>query len=70
MAGLVPAIHALAQGEEDVDARHKVGHDDGVWMVASNYTFSNGTLIALFFSSHSGTGRFLLRMKAGLNSLD
>jgi hypothetical protein len=28
MAGLVPAIHALA-AKEDVDARHKAGHDDG-----------------------------------------
>jgi len=25
MAGLVPAIHALTK--EDVDARHKAGHD-------------------------------------------
>jgi hypothetical protein len=27
MAGLVPAIHALAAGKKDVDARHKAGHD-------------------------------------------
>jgi hypothetical protein len=27
MAGLVPAIHALA-AKEGVDARHKAGHDD------------------------------------------
>jgi hypothetical protein len=28
MAGLVPAIHALvAPSHEDVDARHKAGHD-------------------------------------------
>jgi hypothetical protein len=27
MAGLVPAIHVLA-AKEDVDARHKAGHDD------------------------------------------
>jgi len=26
MAGLVPAIHALVQSN-DVDARHKAGHD-------------------------------------------
>ena len=26
MAGLVPAIHALL-GSQDVDARHKAGHD-------------------------------------------
>jgi hypothetical protein len=29
MAGLVPAIHVLAETEKDVDARHKAGHDDG-----------------------------------------
>jgi hypothetical protein len=29
MAGLVPAIHALRMfGTEDVDARHKAGHDE------------------------------------------
>jgi hypothetical protein len=29
MAGLVPAIHVfLAIGLEDVDARHKAGHDE------------------------------------------
>jgi hypothetical protein len=28
MAGLVPAIHALILAEEDVDARHKAGHDE------------------------------------------
>ncbi len=30
MAGLDPAIHVsfLAEGDEDVDARHKAGHDD------------------------------------------
>ena len=27
MAGLVPAIHALNEEKEDVDARHKAGHD-------------------------------------------
>jgi hypothetical protein len=28
MAGLVPAIHALLSiAKEDVDARHKAGHD-------------------------------------------
>jgi hypothetical protein len=27
MAGLVPAIHDLGS-KEDVDARHKAGHDD------------------------------------------
>ena len=30
MAGLVPAIHVLLwDGKEDVDARHKAGHDEG-----------------------------------------
>jgi hypothetical protein len=28
MAGLVPAIHVLTGKKEDVDARHKAGHDD------------------------------------------
>jgi len=29
MAGLVPAIHVfVAQGTEDVDVRHKAGHDE------------------------------------------
>jgi hypothetical protein len=29
MAGLVPAIHVLAEEDsQDVDARHKAGHDD------------------------------------------
>ncbi len=28
MAGLVPAIHVLAVGKKDVDARHEAGHDD------------------------------------------
>jgi hypothetical protein len=27
MAGLVPAIHVLLELQEDVDARHKAGHD-------------------------------------------
>jgi hypothetical protein len=31
---------------------------------------TNGTLNALRLSSHSGTGRFFERMKAGLNSFD
>jgi hypothetical protein len=28
MAGLLPAIHELASGSEDVDARNKPGHDE------------------------------------------
>jgi hypothetical protein len=35
-----------------------------------DYTFSNGTLIAVLRSSHAGTGRFLERMNSGLNSFD
>jgi hypothetical protein len=27
MAGLVPAIHVLLAAAQDVDARHKAGHD-------------------------------------------
>ncbi len=28
MAGLVPAIHVLLAAKQDVDARHKAGHDE------------------------------------------
>jgi hypothetical protein len=28
MAGLDPAIHDFASEKQDVDARHKAGHDD------------------------------------------
>jgi hypothetical protein len=28
MAGLVPAIHDFLLEEEDMDARHKAGHDE------------------------------------------
>jgi hypothetical protein len=32
MAGLVPAIHAfIADTSEDVDARHKAGHDELIY---------------------------------------
>ncbi|HYD08108.1 MAG TPA: hypothetical protein VEC60_20405, partial [Reyranella sp.] len=34
MAGLVPAIHALASREKGVDARHKAGHDSRSLMKA------------------------------------
>jgi hypothetical protein len=27
MAGLVPAIHVFSRIKQDVDARHKAGHD-------------------------------------------
>ena len=40
----------------------------GAFAHPTNY--SNGTLMLLFCSSHSGTGRFLLRMNSGLNSFD
>ena len=29
MPGLVPGIHVLARGNEDVDGRVKPGHDEG-----------------------------------------
>jgi len=29
MAGLVPAIHVFLFKKQDVDARHKAGHDGG-----------------------------------------
>jgi hypothetical protein len=28
MSGLVPAIHVLTAQKQDVDARHKAGHDE------------------------------------------
>jgi len=28
MAGLVPAIHVFVSRKQDVDARHKAGHDE------------------------------------------
>jgi hypothetical protein len=31
MAGLVPAIHVPIRRAEDVDARHKAGHDERCW---------------------------------------
>jgi len=32
MAGLDPAIHVFsAQSKQDVDARHKAGHDELIW---------------------------------------
>jgi hypothetical protein len=29
MAGFVPAIHVFVSKQQDVDARHKAGHDEG-----------------------------------------
>src|SRR5215468_6136261 len=37
MAGLVPAIHALRHPPQDVDARHKAGHDE-CWIAAFKHT--------------------------------
>ena len=39
-------------------------------MTSGMRTYSNGTSISVFFSSHSGTGRFFDRMNSGLNSFD
>jgi hypothetical protein len=39
-------------------------------LIRPAHTFSNGNSILLRFSSHSGTGKFFERMKAGLNSFD
>jgi hypothetical protein len=38
MAGLVPAIHVFDARKQDVDARHKAGHDagDAVFAILSN----------------------------------
>ena len=70
VAGLVPAIHVFDRS------------DFKTWMPATSagmtvidttrgyHTSSKGTAIVLRFSSHSGTGRFLPRMKSGLNSFD
>ena len=69
MSGLVPSIQSSVHYERKTwMAGTKPGHDETEMAVA--HTFSNGTLIALRFSSHSGTGRFLERMKSGLNSFD
>jgi hypothetical protein len=38
MAGLVPAIHVLASGKRDADARHKAGHDE---MLANELAANN-----------------------------
>jgi diadenosine tetraphosphate (Ap4A) HIT family hydrolase len=40
MAGLVPAIHVLlsCRIEEDVDARHKAGHDEGTSMPSDTWS--------------------------------
>jgi hypothetical protein len=49
MAGLVPAIHVfLAERNQDVDARHKAGHDE--WRVRCNK--KRGGMIPPRFSYH------------------
>ena len=42
MAGLVPAIHVLLCCAEDVDARHKAGHDGGVVARSQGRPMNNG----------------------------
>jgi hypothetical protein len=32
MAGLGPAIHVFVAKKQDVDARHKAGHDASLWL--------------------------------------
>ena len=39
MAGLIPAIHVLLCGNEDVDARDKPGHDEFAATLASQREF-------------------------------
>jgi len=41
MAGLVPTIHVLNQKKEDMDARHKAGHD-GFEVVARPASAASG----------------------------
>ena len=54
MAGLVPAIHVLKHRQENVDARHKAGHD-GREIAIYRETYSAARLAALenFFSTRS-----------------
>jgi len=37
MAGLDPAIHVFVAAKEDVDARHKAGHDDRGVVASSRF---------------------------------
>ena len=46
------------------------GRSPEILTPGGRHTFSKGTSILLFFSSHSGTGRFFERMNSGLNSFD
>jgi hypothetical protein len=45
MAGLVPAIHALANIKKDVDARHKAGHDGGEKTQTKKAAFAGGLFL-------------------------
>src|ERR1700675_49914 len=40
MAGLVPAIYVLPCGTENVDARHKAGHDECVVSTFATHSFA------------------------------
>jgi hypothetical protein len=55
MAGLVPAVHVLlaARNKEDVDARHKAGHDDGKAR-AEKMRYRGGLIASLRRVSTSG----------------
>jgi hypothetical protein len=56
MAGLIPAIHVfLASGAEDVDARHKVGHDEAYGATDVLVAAAHFTLISA--GSADGPGR-------------
>jgi hypothetical protein len=49
MAGLVPAIHVFVslQRKQDVDARHKAGHDEGSDTPHSIFLASSGSMIGM-----------------------
>ncbi len=59
MAGLDPAIHVFGAAKEDVDARHKAGHDE-VWFIGApllssfHYTGSVATFFGLGRGSVEG----------------
>ena len=62
MAGLVPAIHVfcvLKTVREDVDARHKAGHDGGE-VVARNKAGHDGREAVRFNSSWPGIKPFVM----------
>ena len=59
MAGLVPAIHALA-AKQDVDARLKAGHDKG----------ENGARAMKFFQFWRSLAAFRVRCALNLKGVD